>query len=1532
MKRSAANKKGGRVLPAVLGRGSSLKSLLLASLAGCIVIGAPSASATELSDVDLSKKPLDTPTLDYLNQNNVTLPAGDDGTAAPVPPSAYTLTKVDAAGENTITKFEWDESTQSYNVVNYQIDLKQTEYGEGNQTHTVTLENGPLKDVTINVHYDEPDISSGEYDNTYSGNTVNLEVTNPEGTSYNNPYQITGGAVKDADFSGNVLIENNILDVTLNVTNGTSSDRNYAYTEVLGGAIYNDGDIANITGAFVNNSVTTTINRNPTNYNYGYMDIYGGAIYNAGNIENIKADFINNSLGDGYDTYGGAIYNAGNAVIGNIEGNFINNTAAEGSAIFNNGKITSISGNFVNNTGDVIYNDYDAQGIDSITGNFINNTGGYDIYNFASGSSIGSIYGNFINSGGIYNNYISNIGSIAGTFIDSGIYNRGTINSVTANFYNNNGVSIYNDGNSAQSHIEYIQGDFIGNSGIAIHNHGGYIGAIVGDFIGNKNGAINSGVGSGIFYSPEIGYINGDFIENSAFEGGAIYNVGDISGFTKTNITYDVPADKVVYLNFSKETIVNPQTGEKFTYYRCSEEDLAMYKKSVSEGYKLVDHTENLGEYVPSDMDEYEEVISYIKQDIADGYSMAANPLDSFSENDFTKEYIDVDVIPAITGNFIGNHADNAGGAIYNQGGYSRNDGDFNGYIDTIKGIFIKNTSDGHGGAIANTSAVIANEYDSDSMTTASILSIESDFIQNSAKTAGGAIYNGGLGSTINKIKGDFTGNYVEGQNTQGGAIYNTVAWNEYNGYVSGNIGEISGTFAGNYAKSSSGDALGGAVYNEGHIDDYYNVSFIDNYAETSNGEAQGGAIYSKEDVNITADNYNSLFDGNYVKDSTGSNSNAIYMAPNVEVISQWHSGDYTTSSSTTTATDLNLRAENNGTITINDKINGIGTPEYIVNTTEREVGETYTDLSGNIIDSIPTEVANYGVNFTGDATGVIYLNNNIEADDYEHPETGEITEGRADVTLSDTTLHFGVRDDVLNNNNFTVNSGTWNMVNNQTGVSALNSFTVNGDTNFVADVDLQKEEMDRIESNSYGTHQGNLIVSGMNLLSDAPEGRDVTEIYFAEQGLKDYVQNGVSNGTGDLPDSNQTTFYTPIYKYNAVYDNRDDAGYFVFTKGDKIYTPTPGGDIPGGNTGGGGSITDTGNPSDAFNPAVLTTPVANQAASQAAMTEAFKYVFEHADAFTQLPATERMSYIRQNQYALSTDYNDNLGQLTPEFNNKAGWVRPYVTFENMHLKNGPKVDAITYGTLVGFDTDFQDLKRGWYGMTTGYVGYNGSQLSYSGVDGSTNGGLLGVTQTFYKGNFWTALTASAGASVGEAQTMYGSDDFTTLLAGVASKTGYNFEFKEGKFIIQPIMYISYTFANTFDYTNAAGVKIENNPMHTLQLHPQVRFIMNTENNWQPYISAGVVWNPFTSSKSTANGIVLPEMSMKPYAEYGVGVQKRWADKYTAFGQAMVRSGGRNGVALTFGFRWNIGKDSTKQNENEQVYKPERKVIKQARK
>mgnify|MGYP006368145825 FL=1 len=54
--------------------------------------------------------------------------------------------------------------------------------------------------------------------------------------------------------------------------------------------------------------------------------------------------------------------------------------------------------------------------------------------------------------------------------------------------------------------------------------------------------------------------------------------------------------------------------------------------------------------------------------------------------------------------------------------------------------------------------------------------------------------------------------------------------------------------------------------------------------------------------------------------------------------------------------------------------------------------------------------------------------------------------------------------------------------------------------------------------------------------------------------------------------------------------------------------------------------------------------------------------------------------------------------------------------------------------------------------------------------------------------------------------------------------------------------------------------------------------------------------------------VTLPTLSIRPYVEYGIGVQKRWGDRFTGYGQAMIRNGGRNGVMLSVGFRWAIGK------------------------
>ena len=769
-----------------------------------------------------------------------------------------------------------------------------------------------------------------------------------------------------------------------------------------------------------------------------------------------------------------------------------------------------------------------------------------------------------------------------------------------------------------------------------------------------------------------------------------------------------------------------------------------------------------------------------------------------------------------INADFVGNYASgeyDEGGAIWNGG-----------EIGDITGDFIGNYAV-KGGAIYNSVGTIGD--------------ITGDFIGNYASgssitVGGGAIANGG---TIGDITGNFIGNYAaaSGEYASAGAIYNHR----------GTIGDITGDFIGNYAAAAGNyTAVGGAIYNTGTIGDITG-DFIGNYA--AGESAVGGAIY----------NYGGIIgqttpDGNIMPDSGIVNSSYInnYASANGE-------NAFAAGGAIMTFTDLNIVAKDGYTSVFSGN---------------------YTEVNGERDDN--AIYAGYGstINFEMKNGGKFVMADNIRGDaapqDVSLERITVLESYKVNITGDniDNTAFYMLND--MYDADLTVGQTTLNTVNDSIHTYDVNNFTLSNNTKMVVDVDLANETMDRFTSNGYGEHNGDLIVSGMNLLSDSKS--DSAEIYFAEQGLKD----NVLNGTGELPDKYQTA-YTPIYKYNVNYDNRADGGYFVFNRGGL-------------------------NSSDSFNPSVLSTPVANQAGSQAVINETVRFAFQHMDLFSQLPFNQRMAIINNNRYAIS----EGTPKYTPELEmiNKGFWVKPFTSFETINLNNGPDVDAITYGTLVGFDSNFKELKRGWYNVQSIYGGYNGSQLSYDGVDTTLNGGVLGLTETFYKGNFFTALTATAGANVGSSKTMYGNEDFTALLAGIGSKSGYNFEFKNGKYILQPILFMNYSFVNTFDYTNAAGVKIDSDPLHTFQINPQLKFISNLKNGWQPYASVGMVWNVLNSSKVRANDVILPKMSVDPYVEYGVGLQRNWKDRFTGFAQAMVRNGGRNGVALTFGFRWAIGK------------------------
>ena len=519
----------------------------------------------------------------------------------------------------------------------------------------------------------------------------------------------------------------------------------------------------------------------------------------------------------------------------------------------------------------------------------------------------------------------------------------------------------------------------------------------------------------------------------------------------------------------------------------------------------------------------------------------------------------------------------------------------------------------------------------------------------------------------------------------------------------------------------------------------------------------------------------------------------------------------------------------------------------------------------------------NSDINFNGVYKGM--LPSNTVALDLEN---ATLTRGDKDYhafwLLNSGTLKYSDDSYLANGgmNAITFNGGNLDLRNGIASNIPLYGLALKSNSNIFVDVDLANKSMDKLTANNSSYTGGKLNVAGMNLLSDAIN--DFTSINFTED-------NNLKSNVAYTGDSQVA--YSPIYKYNVNYNANN--GNFEFKRGN----------------GGGG-----GNASDAFNPAVLTGPVGAQLGSYLTQLNTYEQAFANQDMLMSLTNEQRTALKFANKLA-STQGTGEGGVITfspnqiPE-EQKGLWFRPFATFENVGLKNGPNVKNIGYGSLFGGDSDLLELKHGWDMQYSFYGGYNGSNQYYNGVSIYQNGGSLGASSTWYKDNFFTGLTANVGANVGEASSMYGNEDFTMLATGIASKTGYNWELANGKFIVQPSFLMSYTFVNTFDYTNAAGVRISSDPLHAIQIAPGLKFIGNLKNGWQPYIGLQMVWNVMDRARFKANDVSLPNMSVDPYFQYGIGLQKRIGDRFTGFGQAMLRNGGRNGIALQFGFRWTI--------------------------
>ncbi len=731
----------------------------------------------------------------------------------------------------------------------------------------------------------------------------------------------------------------------------------------------------------------------------------------------------------------------------------------------------------------------------------------------------------------------------------------------------------------------------------------------------------------------------------------------------------------------------------------------------------------------------------------------------------------------------------------------------------------------------------------------------------------GGAIYTGSTNNKILKIDNSlFEDNKVQSllNATQGGAVYsgtNTVISNSFfKGNIAGIITNFDDTSS---ARASSGGAI---AFNTSAKDALIeNTDFVENSAvNTTKG---GGAIYTNGKTNLTI--IDSSFKDNTTygiigkTDSASPSGGAIYNdSTQVNIIAK----DKDVYFSGNKAGDDSLNLVSNA---IHDNAGTINIAAYEDRQAVFNDSITSEDNKSTLnLNSLPPlpEIANAIAKDSSPLNGTIVLNKDMSG-------------YKGSVNLEGGTLALGQNGTLFENAaSFNVNAPSKiNLANGVIQEHHFNNLNINADVNLGIDADLEKGAADNFEVDNFTiTDSAKIKIDTINVIADATADSAAITLMDSEEARK-YIT---------LEDTAKQAL-GKIYKYGVEFN--EETGELEFQKLNILSAGSS-------------------NPSNFFNPAILATPVALQAVSQAGIREAMNYGFEHSDMFTKLPKKERLAKINANKYAIS-EFNNQLPGYDEQLEESGFWLRPYSVLERIDLEDGPKVDNISYGTLVGYDSKFKENKNGWVSSLSSYLSYYGSMLDYSNVDISTNGFGLGFTKSFYKKNFWSAISASGGMSLGRIDASFGDDDIISANAGVSLRNGYNLEFGEGRFIIQPTTSFSYYFANIFDYTNAAGVKIDAKPLNSFELKPGLRLISNTKNGWQPYISAHMVWNLFNETDVRADGVRLPDMHMKPYVEYGLGIQKNKGDNFTCFLQAMARSGGRTGGAFTAGLRWAVGRD-----------------------
>lgn len=293
--------------------------------------------------------------------------------------------------------------------------------------------------------------------------------------------------------------------------------------------------------------------------------------------------------------------------------------------------------------------------------------------------------------------------------------------------------------------------------------------------------------------------------------------------------------------------------------------------------------------------------------------------------------------------------------------------------------------------------------------------------------------------------------------------------------------------------------------------------------------------------------------------------------------------------------------------------------------------------------------------------------------------------------------------------------------------------------------------------------------------------------------------------------------------------------------------------------------------------------------------------------------------------------YASTLPQFAPyQYKKEDGglWYKSYVNFENLSLTQGLKVGNNSYGSLVGADFPVIKLKHGWRLMPTAYIGYNGAHQTFNGVGMYQNGGQGGLMGTFMKDNFIGSVVAYGGGYNNEMSVAGNTDRAGNWFAGTAAKLAYNFH-PTKHFTIQPTAFMSYNIFGRQNWgTDFGSMSMNSGLLNGINVAPGMNFIYAKE-TWSVYATFQYMYNINEQVGGRAGNVDLASVKMEHgYIQYGLGVTKTWKDRLNSFFQIVFRNGGRTGVGFQLGLNYTFDWLNPSKTKSTKATKGEKTIIK----